>query len=144
MNERAIILIEDNPDDRELTLRALRRCRPNQTVLVMEDGAEAFTFLTNTKSGSATDQRVRPALILLDLKMPKVDGLELLKRLRSEPNTRLVPIVVLTSSNERRDVQSAYQSGANSYLTKPVEFERFVGVVDCLCHYWLDYNEPLY
>lgn len=142
MNKRTIILIEDNPDDRELTLRALKRCRPNQAVLVMEDGAEAFAFLTNTKRGSATDQRVRPALILLDLKMPKVDGLELLKRLRSEPNTRLVPIVVLTSSNERRDVQSAYQSGANSYLTKPVEFERFVGAVDCLCRYWLDYNEP--
>lgn len=144
MNERTIILIEDNPDDRELTLRALKRCRPNQAVMVMEDGAEASAFLTNPKRSSTAEQRIRPVLILLDLKMPKVDGLELLKRLRSEPSTRLIPIVVLTSSNERRDVQSAYQSGANSYLTKPVEFERFVELIDCVCRYWLDCNEPHY
>lgn len=141
MNERTIILIEDNPDDRDLTLRAFKRCRPNLPVIAMDDAEQALAFFTGAKSGLRAEARNRVGLILLDLKMPKVDGLELLKRLRAENSTRLVPIIVLTSSNERRDVHGAYQAGANSYLTKPVEFERFVELIDCLSRYWLDLNE---
>jgi two-component system response regulator len=133
--------VEDNPDDRELTLRALKRSRPQQTVVAIEDGAEAIEYLREGGHAWASTSRDTPALVILDLKMPKIDGLELLKRLRKEPSTRLLPVVILTSSSERRDVNEAYQLGANSYLTKPVEFERFLEMVDCMCRYWLDLNQ---
>lgn len=141
MKNRVIVLVEDNPDDRELTLRALHRCRPQQTVVAIEDGAEALEYLRDGGHAWTSSPRNSPALIILDLKMPKVDGLELLKRLRKESTTRLLPMVIMTSSSERRDITEAYQLGANSYLTKPVEFERFLEMVDCMCRYWLDLNQ---
>lgn len=145
MNDRAVILIEDNADDRELTVRALGRCRPNLRLICMEDGAEAADYFSNlNKPATSTSAgRFKIGLIILDLKMPKVDGFEFLRKLRSQASTKNIPVVVLTSSNERRDITAAYQCGANSYLTKPVEFDRFVELIQCVCRYWLDFNETL-
>ena len=134
-----ILLVEDNPDDVELTLHALRRAQVASPVLVARDGAEALEILFG--GGSALRGR-RPRIVLLDLKLPRVSGLEVLERIRGEASTRTLPVVVLTSSGEERDVARAYALGANSYVVKPVEFEKFVAAVGEVGTYWLVRNQP--
>jgi two-component system response regulator len=138
MKDRAILLIEDNPDDRELALRALKRCRPSVPVVVIDNGADAIEYLCD--AGSRSGGRSQPALVLLDLKMPKLDGIEVLRKLRASHKNPRVPIVVMTSSTEARDITAAYEHGATSYVTKPVDYCSFLELVDCLCRYWLDFN----
>ena len=139
---RAILLIEDNQDDEELTLRALARNNISNEVQVLRDGQEAVDWLDATGPYADRDPDEVPALILLDLKLPKVDGLEVLRRLRANPRTAMVPVVILTSSKEERDRASGYQGGANSYVQKPVDFTQFVDAVRQLGMYWLVLNEP--
>ena len=136
-----ILLVEDNPQDLELTLRALRKGNLNAAVRVVRDGAEALDLIFGTEGGAGA-LRDLPKLIVLDLKIPKVGGLEVLKRLKSEPRTRQVPVVVLTSSREQRDVAESYGLGANSYVVKPVNFEEFAAAVRDLGQYWLRLNQP--
>ncbi|GBD29074.1 Response regulator rcp1 [bacterium HR32] len=139
---RRILLIEDNPDDVALTLRALRTHRVANEVVVVEDGVEALEYLLGEGKYAGRDLRDQPAVVLLDLKLPKVDGLEVLRRLRADDRTRLLPVVVLTSSKEEQDLVASYSLGANSYVRKPVDFEQFVEAVRQLGLYWLLLNEP--
>lgn len=141
MKGKTILLVEDNPDDVMLTLRALKKNNISNDVLVAHDGAEALDILLSNGS-EAQEAKTLPQLILLDLKLPKVDGLEVLKRLRSEQRTRLLPVVILTSSKEERDLVEGYRLGANSYVRKPVDFEQFVEAAKQLGLYWLLLNEP--
>ena len=142
ISPRTILLVEDNPDDEELTLRALARNNIGNKVVVVRDGQEAIDWLEGTGTHAGRDAGDVPALILLDLKLPKVDGLEVLRRVRANPNTAIVPVVILTSSKEERDRASGYQGGANSYVQKPVDFTSFVDAVRQLGMYWLMLNEP--
>lgn len=142
MPDRVILLVEDNPDDEALTLRALARNQIRNQVVVARDGAEALDWLFGTGAHARRDAATQPALILLDLKLPKVDGLEVLRRLRGDDRTRLVPVVILTSSREEQDMMSGYSLGANSYIRKPVDFAQFVEAVRQLGLYWLVLNEP--
>ena len=139
MKKKIILLVEDNPDDEALTLRALAKNRIMNDVVVVRDGVEALDFLFG-QNGAEPDKR-RPTVILLDLKLPKVDGIEVLRRVRSDDHLRGVPVVVLTSSKEERDLVQSYQLGANSYIRKPVDFEKFVDAVGHLGLYWLLLNE---
>lgn len=139
---RTILLVEDNPDDEELTLRALARNNISNNVVVVRDGQEAVDWLEGRGSYASRNPRDVPALILLDLKLPKIDGLEVLHRLRANPVTAIVPVVILTSSKEDRDRARGYQGGANSYVQKPVDFTSFVDAVRQLGLYWLMLNEP--
>ena len=139
--QRLILLVEDNDDDVELTLRALRRNRVANRVDVVRDGAEALEYLFGTGSYAGRDVRDTPNLVLLDLKLPKVGGLEVLERLRSDPRTRRLPVVVLTSSNVESDLARSYDLGANSYIRKPVDFTQFMEAVNQLGLYWLVLNE---
>ena len=139
---RMILLVEDNPDDEELTLRALSRNNIGNQVVVVRDGQEAIDWLEATGPYAGRDVHDRPALILLDLKLPKVDGLDVLRRIRGNHQTALVPVVILTSSKEDRDRASGYEGGANSYVQKPVDFTEFVSAVRQLGMYWLMLNEP--
>ncbi|HUW38573.1 MAG TPA: response regulator [Rhodocyclaceae bacterium] len=134
--ERPILLVEDNPDDEALTLRALAKNHIDNAVIVARDGVEALDYLFG---GHA---QLMPALILLDLKLPRIDGLEVLRRIRADDRTRLVPVVILTTSRERQDIVEGYSLGANSYIRKPVDFEQFVQTVDQVGRYWLGLNEP--
>lgn len=138
---KTILLVEDNPDDEELTLRALARNHIGNSVVVVRDGQEAVDWLEATGPHSGRDVNDVPALILLDLKLPKIDGLEVLRRLRANPRTAIVPVVILTSSKEDRDRSSGYHGGANSYVQKPVDFTSFVDAVRQLGMYWLVLNE---
>lgn len=131
---QGIVLIEDNPDDEALTLRALKKNAIANEIVVLRDGVEALDFLLAPNAPS-------PQLVLLDLKLPRIDGLEVLRRLRSEPATSLLPIVILTSSNEDRDLIESYRLGANSYIRKPVDFEQFTEAVRQLGLYWLVLNQ---
>jgi CheY-like chemotaxis protein len=135
-NQVEILLVEDNPDDADLTLRALTRHNLANRVLVARDGAEALEFLLGDNPKAAA-----PKVILLDLKLPKIDGLEVLRRLKADDRTKAIPVVVLTSSNEEPDITSSYQLGANSYIVKPVDFEAFVRSVADVGLYWLLLNE---
>jgi len=135
MNNGPILLVEDNPDDVALTLRALSRNNIGNEVVVAEDGEEALRQLLG--------EGLRPALILLDLKLPRLDGLEVLARLRADPATHLLPTVILTSSREEDDVVCGYERGANSYIRKPIDFAEFVDVVRQVGLYWLLLNEPV-
>lgn len=137
-----ILLVEDNKDDEELTLRALARNNIGNHVVVVRDGQEALDWLEGVGSHAGRSPADVPALILLDLKLPKVDGLEVLQRLRANPVTQLVPVVILTSSREDRDRIEGYRGGANSYVQKPVDFTQFVDAVRQLGVYWLILNEP--
>jgi two-component system, response regulator len=137
MNRGAIMLVEDNSDDVELTLRAFRQHNQQNEIIVARDGAEAQEMLF----GHGTQTPV-PALILLDVKLPKLSGLEVLKALRDNRRTALVPVVILTSSIEEEDIASAYELGANSYIRKPVDFSEFVTAIQQLGTYWLQTNEP--
>ena len=138
---KKIMLVEDNPDDEELTRRALRHNNIANDLYVAHDGAEALDYLLCRGPHTRRDVNDLPAVILLDLKLPKVDGLEVLRQLRADERTRLVPIVILTSSNEEQDVVSGYRLGANSYIRKPVDFDQFVSAVKQLGLYWLVLNE---
>jgi CheY-like chemotaxis protein len=140
-NNRSILLVEDNPDDEVLTLRALKKSNIVNDVKVVRDGAEALDYLFGTGNYTGTGPQTMPAVILLDLKLPKIDGLEVLQRLRADERTKLVPVVILTSSREEQDIINGYSRGANSYIRKPVEFERFVEAVGQLGLYWLILNE---
>ena len=141
MLEKTILLVEDNPDDVALTLRALKKNNLLNEVVVAKDGVEALEFLFC--EGKYADKPLDhlPELILLDLKLPKVDGLEVLKRIRANSRTKLLPIVILTSSNEQSDIISGYELGVNSYIRKPVDFEQFIEAVRQLGLYWLVLNQ---
>lgn len=141
-NERVILLAEDNPDDEALTLRALRRANVTNRIVVVRDGAEVLDYLFGTGAWAGQPSNKLPQVVLLDLKLPKVDGLEVLRRIRTDPRTRLLPVVILTSSNEERDRIEGYRLGANSYVRKPVEFGQFADAVRALGLYWLLLNEP--
>jgi len=139
-NNKVILLVEDNTDDEVLTLRALKRNNILNDVVVARDGVEALDYLFGTGAHAGRDTSVQPQLILLDLKMPRVDGLEVLRRLRADPRTHLQPVVILTTSSEDQDVTSSYELGANSYIRKPVDFEQFMEAVRQLGLYWLVLN----
>jgi two-component system response regulator len=142
MSEKMILLVEDNPDDEELTLRALRQAKVANDIFVARDGAEAVEFVFGEGRHAGRDTSKMPAVILLDLKLPKLSGLDVLQRLRADERTKLVPIVVLTSSSEDEDMLKSYRSGANSYVRKPVEFGAFVNAVSQLGVYWVLLNQP--
>ncbi len=137
-----ILLVEDNPHDLELALRALRKANITNLIEVARDGAEALEMIFCEGAHAARKMEDGPKVILLDLKLPKVDGLEVLKRVKTDPRTRSIPVVVLTSSKEQRDVVESYQLGVNSYIVKPVNFERFAEAVKELGFYWLLLNQP--
>ena len=139
---RKILLIEDNPDDVELTLRALKKNKIMNELVVAKDGAEALDYLFGTGAHKGRDIRELPVVVLLDLRLPKVDGMEVLKRIRATEVTRLLPVVILTSSKEEQDLVNGYKFGANSYVRKPVDFDQFLGAVQQLGMYWLLLNEP--
>ena len=143
MDNKVILLVEDNPDDEALTLRALKKNHVLNEVVVVRNGLEALDYLFATGAYADRDRRVIPQLILLDLKLPKMDGLEVLRRIRADDRTRLLPVVILTSSDEERDVIEGYKLGANSYVRKPVEFTQFAEAVRQLQLYWLVLNEVL-
>lgn len=142
MEDRVILLVEDSPDDQALTLRALKANNIMNPVVLVEDGAEALDYLFATGGYAGRDAGMLPQVVLLDLKLPKIDGLEVLKRMRADPRTRLLPVVILTSSREDRDVVSGYSLGANSYIRKPVDFSEFREAVRQLGLYWLLLNVP--
>lgn len=139
--QKVILLIEDNQQDELLTIRALRKNNIQNEVIVCRDGAEALEFFFGTGKYEGRDVRVQPQVVLLDLKLPKIDGLEVLRRVRQDPRTRRLPIVILTTSKEDQDVGSGYDLGANSYVRKPVDFNQFAEAVRNLGLYWLILNE---
>lgn len=140
--DRPILLVEDNPDDEALTLRAFTKNRIANPVIVARDGVEALDYLFGTGRHLNRDLNQMPAVVLLDLKLPRIDGLEVLRRVRADVRTALLPVVVLTTSREQQDIRDAYALGANSYIRKPVDFERFIHTVGQLGMYWLSLNEP--
>lgn len=142
MPNKVILLVEDNPRDEALTLRALNKSHIVNDVVVVRDGAEALNYFFGDNSQAGDDAHVMPQVVLLDLKLPKVDGLEVLRRLRADERTRRLPVVVFTSSSEEEDMLSSYSLGANSYVRKPVEFEQFLEATKQLGLYWLVLNEP--
>jgi CheY-like chemotaxis protein len=142
MTEKVILLVEDNSDDEALTLRALTRNNIANEVVVARDGAEALDYLLGTGTYAGRDTGLMPTVILLDLKLPKLDGLEVLRRIRADERTRLLPVVILTSSNEEQDVVGGYRQGCNSYIRKPVDFDQFSESIRQLGLYWLLLNEP--
>jgi len=141
MEDKMILLVEDNADDEALTLRALKKNNIGNTVVVVRDGAEALDFLFCSGIYADRDPRDKPQVILLDLKLPKVDGLEVLRHIRADPSTRTLPVVILTSSKEEQDVVNSYLIGVNSYVRKPVDFIQFVEAIRQLGLYWLVLNE---
>ena len=141
MEDKMILLVEDNPDDEALTLRALKKNNIGNTVVVARDGAEALDFLLCTGAYADRDPHDKPQVILLDLKLPKVDGLEVLRRIRADPSIRTLPVVILTSSKEEQDIVNSYLMGVNSYIRKPVDFIQFVEAIRQLGLYWLVLNE---
>jgi len=142
VSEKTILLVEDNPDDELLTLRALRKNKILNDVTVVRDGAEALDYLFGAGQYAGRDTRDMPQVVLLDLKLPKLDGLEVLRRLRADELTRRLPVVVLTSSDEEQDILASYDLGANSYVRKPVEFHEFIDALGQLGLYWLVLNQP--
>jgi two-component system, response regulator len=143
VSTRVILLVEDNPDDEELTLRALKKSNISNPVAVARDGVEALDYVFARGAYAGRDTREQPQVVLLDLKLPKLDGLEVLRALRSEPRTKRLPVVILTSSAEEQDILAGYDLGANSYIRKPVDFTQFVEAVRQLGLYWLVLNEPV-
>lgn len=141
MDMKTILLVEDNPDDELLAIRALKQNKIMNEVVVARDGAEALDYLFGTGAYAGRDTSVMPQVILLDLKLPKISGLEVLKRLRNDDRTKLLPVVVLTSSKEDRDLNESYRLGANSYIRKPVDFAQFSEAIKQLGLYWLVLNE---
>jgi two-component system, response regulator len=137
-----ILLVEDNPNDVTLTLRAFKRYNVSNAIHVVHDGAEALEFIFGTGAYAGRGVEPTPRVILLDLKLPKVDGLEVLQRIKADPRTRVIPVVVLTSSREQRDIVESYQLGVNSYIVKPVDFEQFTEAMRQLGLYWVLLNQP--
>ncbi|OLC38180.1 MAG: two-component system response regulator [Candidatus Rokubacteria bacterium 13_1_40CM_4_69_5] len=142
MDDKVILLVEDNADDEALTLRALTKNNIKNEVIVAHDGVEALDYLFGTGAFAGRSRHAVPQLVLLDLKLPRIDGLEVLRRLRGDPRTRLLPVVILTSSKEERDLVNGYSLGANSYVRKPVDFGEFTEAIRQLGLYWLILNEP--
>ena len=142
MTERTILLVEDNPDDEEFTMRSLRKAHVQNEIVVARDGSEAVDYLFAQGAYAGRDRTQVPAVILLDLKLPKLSGIDVLRRIRAEPATRFIPVVVLTSSSEEEDMLNSYESGANSYVRKPVAFAAFADAVARLGVYWMLLNEP--
>lgn len=142
MGDRFILLVEDNPDDEALTIRAFKKSKLVNEVVVAHDGAEALDYLFGRGAHAGRDSILLPAVVLLDLRLPKIDGLEVLRRIRADDRTKLVPVVILTSSKEEQDLINGYQSGANSYIRKPVDFDKFLQVAEQMDLYWLVLNEP--
>ncbi|MGA7949032.1 MAG: response regulator [Thiobacillaceae bacterium] len=142
MKEKTILLVEDNPDDEALTLHALENNKIGNKVYVARNGVEALDYLFCTGSHAGRDAEDLPAVVLLDLKLPKIDGLEVLRRIRADDRTRLLPVVLLTSSNEEEDRLKGYSLGANSYVRKPVDFDAFMHAAGQLGMYWLLLNQP--
>lgn len=140
-SDRPILLVEDNADDEALTLRALTKNRIENPVVIARDGVDALDYLFGKGKYEHRNPAHLPAVVFLDLKLPKLDGLEVLKRIRADERTALLPVVVLTTSRETQDIQEAYQLGANSYIRKPVDFEKFLATVGQLGLYWLSLNE---
>ena len=140
--ELELLLVEDNPQDLELALRAFKKAGLANRVNVAQDGAEALDYIFCEGTHASRQPADRPSVILLDLKLPKVDGLEVLRRIRADERTRLIPVVVLTSSKEQRDIIESYHLGVNSYIVKPVNFEQFMDAVQHLGLYWLLLNQP--
>jgi CheY-like chemotaxis protein len=141
-NEVEILLVEDNPNDVELTLRALKKHNLANNVVVVKDGEEALDFVFARGAYTHRDVENGPKIILLDLKLPKVDGLEVLKAIKSDARTKIIPVIVLTSSKEEKDIVNSYRLGVNSYIVKPVDFDKFIEAVAKLGLYWLLLNEP--
>ena len=141
MKDKIILLVEDNPRDEELTLRALRKNNIRNEVVVARDGAEALDYLFATGAHAGRDTAKLPTVVLLDIKLPKIDGLEVLRRLRADERTKLLPVVLLTSSREDKDRLAGYTSGANGFVCKPIEFAEFSEAVRQLGMYWLLLNE---
>lgn len=137
-----ILLVEDNPRDVELTLRALKKNKITNRIQVVRDGEQALDFLFATGEYATRANEANPKVVLLDLKLPKIDGLEVLQRIKSDPRTRMIPVVVLTSSQEERDVITSYNLGVNSYIVKPVDFEQFNEAMRTMGFYWLLLNQP--
>jgi two-component system response regulator len=142
MRNGTILLVEDNPDDVELTLHAFRESQSANEIVVVRDGAEALEYLFASGRHAARDASVMPEVVLLDLKLPRVDGLEVLRQIRANPQTRRLAVVVLTSSREEQDVVRSYDLGANSFVRKPVDFVAFLDAARQLGLYWLVLNEP--
>jgi CheY-like chemotaxis protein len=141
-NQIEILYVEDNPNDIELTLHAFRKNHLANNILIARDGEEALQMLYGADIVEHTELENYPRVILLDLKLPKVDGLEVLRKLKSEPLTKTIPVVVLTSSREEKDIVESYRLGVNSYIVKPVDFEKFMEAVKTLSLYWLLINQP--
>jgi two-component system, response regulator len=139
---RVILLVEDNPDDEELTLRALAKSNIVNPVIVARDGVEALDYLHGRGAYAGRDVLDQPQVVLLDLKLPRIDGLEVLRQLRADARTRRLPVVILTSSAEDQDLTAGYELGANSYVRKPVDYTTFVDAVAQLGRYWLVLNQP--
>jgi two-component system, response regulator len=135
-SQPTILLVEDNPDDERLAVRALRRANINAEILIARNGEEALSTVFNATC--------LPIVVLLDLKLPKIDGLDVLKAIRANAKTRLLPVVILTSSSEQRDIIESYELGANSYVRKPIEFDRYTEAVSQLAIYWIGINEQIY
>ena len=142
MRNKVILLVEDNPSDVKLTKRALDKNQITNELVVAEDGGEALDYLFGTGKHAGRDVKDIPAVVMLDLKLPRVDGLEVLQKIRASELTALVPVVVLTSSDQEQDIIASYRLGANSYIRKPVDFSRFAEAVRTLGMYWLLLNEP--
>jgi len=142
VQEKPILLVEDNPDDEALTLRALQKNNIRNEVIIVRDGEQALHYLFGEGAYAGRDVTQMPQVVLLDLKLPKISGLEVLRRLRATERTRFLPVVILTTSNEDQDRLQGYSLGANSYVRKPVEFDRFIEAVRQLGLYWLILNEP--
>ena len=142
VRSRIILLVEDNPNDIELTLRAFEKCNVKSEIVVARDGEQAIQYLFTTGPHADRDPNVMPEMVLLDMKLPKIDGLGVLRRMRADKRTKRLPVVVLTSSKEEKDIVSSYDLGANSFIRKPVDFVQFIDAARQLGLYWLFLNEP--
>lgn len=142
LSPKTILLVEDNPDDEALAIRALKRHHISNEIIVARDGVEALDYMFGTGIYAERDISMKPTVILLDLKLPRIDGLEVLRRLREDERTKLLPVVILTTSNEEQDMLNGYSLGCNSYIRKPVDFVQFSEAIRQLGMYWLLMNEP--
>ncbi|NJM76995.1 MAG: response regulator [Acaryochloridaceae cyanobacterium RU_4_10] len=141
-NTKSILLVEDNPDDEALAIRAFQRHHIGNEIVVAHDGVEALDYLFGTGTYAGRDMSIKPTVVLLDLKLPRLDGIEVLRRIRSDERTKLLPVVVLTTSSEEQDMLDSYSLGCNSYIRKPVDFLQFSEAIRQLGMYWLLMNEP--
>lgn len=143
MKDKRILLVEDNPDDEELTLRALKKSRIKNEVDVVRNGQEALDFLFGNEAHPPRDTSTMPQVVMLDLKLPKIDGIDVLKQIRAHEKTKYLPVVILTSSREEKDLLGSYSNGANSYIVKPVDTQQFIEAISQLGLYWLVINESV-